>query len=107
VAHHLKRAAAAPLAAAGEEVRETVAELLGDVERRGEEAVREWSLRLDGWAPDSFLVGADEVAAAAAELPEDLGRHISFAQARVRDHFLGPRHLGQYVELLEQVLGAR
>ena len=28
------------------------------------------------------------------------------AQARVRDHFLGPRHLGQYVELLERVLGA-
>jgi trehalose synthase len=27
------------------------------------------------------------------------------AQARVRDEFLGPRHLGQYVELLERVLG--
>jgi trehalose synthase len=26
------------------------------------------------------------------------------AQVRVRDHFLGPRHLGQYVELLERVL---
>jgi sulfopropanediol 3-dehydrogenase len=85
MAHHLKRAAAAPPAAAGEEVRQTVAELLADVERRGEEAVRDWSLRLDGWAPDSFLVGADEVAAAAAELPEDLCRHIAFAQARVRD----------------------
>jgi len=85
VAHHLKRAAAAPSAAAGEEVRRTVAELLADVEQRGDEAVRDWSLRLDGWAPDSFLVGADEVAAAAAELPEDLCRHIAFAQARVRD----------------------
>jgi sulfopropanediol 3-dehydrogenase len=85
VAHHLKRAAATPPAAAGEEVRETVAELLADVERRGEEAVREWSLRLDGWAPHSFLVGADDVAGAAAELPEDLCRHIAFAQARVRD----------------------
>jgi trehalose synthase len=27
------------------------------------------------------------------------------AQIRVRDHFLGPRHLGQYVDLLEDVLG--
>jgi trehalose synthase len=26
------------------------------------------------------------------------------AQARVRDHFLGPRHLGQYVDLLDRVL---
>jgi hypothetical protein len=25
----------------------------------------------------------------------------------VRDHFLGPRHLGQYVELLELVLRDR
>jgi trehalose synthase len=25
------------------------------------------------------------------------------AQERVRDHFLGPRHLGQYVDLLERV----
>jgi sulfopropanediol 3-dehydrogenase len=85
MAHHLKRAAPAPPAAAGGEVRQTVAELLADVERRGEEAVRDWSLRLDGWAPDSFVVGADEVAAAAAALPEDLRRHIAFAQARVRD----------------------
>jgi sulfopropanediol 3-dehydrogenase len=85
MAQHLKRAAAAPPAAASEEVRQTVAELLADVERRGEEAVRDWSLRLDGWAPDSFVVGADEAAAAAAELPEDLRRHIAFAQARVRD----------------------
>jgi trehalose synthase len=29
------------------------------------------------------------------------------AQTRVRDLFLGPRHLGQYVELLERVLSSR
>jgi trehalose synthase len=29
------------------------------------------------------------------------------AQAEVRDHFLGPRHLAQYVELLERVLARR
>ncbi len=29
------------------------------------------------------------------------------AQVEVRDHFLGPRHLGQYVAVLEQLLGAR
>ena len=62
-----------------------MSELLADVEGRGEEAVRDWSLRLDGWAPDSFLVGDEEVAAAAAELPEALCRHIAFAQVRVRD----------------------
>jgi sulfopropanediol 3-dehydrogenase len=84
VADHLKRAAAAP-ASAGEDVRRAVAGMLADIEGRGEDAVREWSRKLDGWDPESFLVGADQAEAAAAELPEDLRRHIAFAQARVRD----------------------
>ena len=36
--------------------------------------------------------------------PHDAERMGAAAQARVRDLFLGPRHLGQYVELLERVL---
>jgi sulfopropanediol 3-dehydrogenase len=84
VAHHLKQATAPP-AEASDEVRQTVAEVLADVERRGEEAVREWSQKLDGWAPECFVVDADEAAAAGAELPEELRRHIAFAQGRVRD----------------------
>ena len=37
--------------------------------------------------------------------PYDAEHMGEAAQRRVRDHFLGPRHLGQYVELLERVLG--
>jgi trehalose synthase len=37
--------------------------------------------------------------------PHDAERMGRAAQTRVRDLFLGPRHLGQYVELLERVLG--
>jgi len=83
MAEYLKRAAAPPPASA--DVSRTVSEMLGDIERRGEDAVREWSRKLDGWDPDSFLVGADAADAAAQSLPEDLKRHIAFAQARVRD----------------------
>jgi trehalose synthase len=36
--------------------------------------------------------------------PHEAERIGQAAQARVRDQFLGPRHLGQYVELLERVL---
>jgi len=39
------------------------------------------------------------------EDPHDAERMGEAAQARVRDEFLGPRHLGQYVGLLERVLG--
>lgn len=58
------------------------------------------------------LVGADDLAAFGARVSELLAdphgaeRIGAAAQARVRGHFLGPRHLGQYVELLESVLAA-
>jgi sulfopropanediol 3-dehydrogenase len=83
VADYLKRSALPP-AQASDDVRRTVAQVLSDIERRGEAAVRDWSLRLDGWAPDSFLVSGGEVDAAAAALPDDLKEHIGFAQAQVR-----------------------
>src|SRR5215217_2852816 len=84
MARHLKRAAAPP-ATSGDDVRRTVTELLADVERRGDAAVRDWSRKLDGWAPDSFLVDPEQAETAAAALPEALRRHIDFAHARVRE----------------------
>jgi sulfopropanediol 3-dehydrogenase len=83
VPEYLKRAAA-PVAQASDEVRRTVAEILEDVERHGEDAVRDWSVRLDDWDPDSFLVGEEEIQAAAAAVPDELARHMAFAQAQVR-----------------------
>ena len=83
MADHLKRAASRP-AEPSDDVRETVGRILADVERRGEVAIRDWSLRLDGWAPDSFVVESTEIEAAAAAVPDDLKEHIAFAQAQVR-----------------------
>jgi len=79
----LKRADAVP-AHMGRDIRDTVSAMLADIERRGEAAVRDWSLKLDGWAPDSFMVGSAEVHAAAAAVPDDLKQHIAFAQEQVR-----------------------
>jgi trehalose synthase len=56
------------------------------------------------------LVAPDDLAAFGAKVaellanPHDAERLGEAAQARVRDHFLGPRHLGQYVDLLERIL---
>jgi trehalose synthase len=56
------------------------------------------------------LVAPDDLEGFGARLNELLAdphgaeRMGRAAQARVRDHFLGARHLGQYVELLERVL---
>ncbi len=60
-----------------------------------------------------LLVDPDDLDAFGAAVNELLGdlhaaeRMGEAAQARVRDLFLGPRHLGQYVALLERVLEQR
>ena len=38
------------------EISSRVREILADIERRGEAAVREYSRRFDGWDPDDFRV---------------------------------------------------
>jgi sulfopropanediol 3-dehydrogenase len=62
-----------------QKTRDTVSEILLDVERDGAAAVRRWSERLDGWNPPSFRVSDDEIARAGAELDEELKCHIAFA----------------------------
>jgi trehalose synthase len=58
-----------------------------------------------------FLVDPDDLRAFGERVSRLLGdphaaeRMGAAAQTRVRDLFLGPRHLGQYVELLDSVLG--
>lgn len=73
-----------PAPGAGGEVSRTVSEILAEIESRGAEAVREHSRRLDGWDPPDFRVGDDEIAAATDAVPEDLRRHIEFAQRQIR-----------------------
>jgi sulfopropanediol 3-dehydrogenase len=83
VADFLKRARVGP-GQASTDVRDTVSAILADIEFRREDAVRDWSLRLDGWAPESFVVGRAEVDAAAAAIDDELKEHIAFAQEQVR-----------------------
>jgi sulfopropanediol 3-dehydrogenase len=101
VAEHLKRATAPP-AQASDDVRRTVTEILEDVERHGMDAVRDWSVRLDDWDPDSFLVGEGEIRAAAAALPDGLERHMAFARAQVRE--FAARQLATLEELEVETL---
>jgi len=61
-------------------------------------------------ARTGFLVEAHDLPAFGGRLnglladPHEAERIGEAAQVHVRRHFLGPRHLGQYVELLERVL---
>jgi sulfopropanediol 3-dehydrogenase len=70
--------------AVSEDVKRTVSEMLSRIDADPEGEIRRYSRELDGWEPDSFLVGEAEIAAAAERLDDDLREHIAFAQAQVR-----------------------
>ncbi|WP_226016479.1 histidinol dehydrogenase [Novosphingobium sp. FKTRR1] len=86
MARYLKRGATVEAkATANRQVRETVEGILGDIEARGDAAVRELSIRFDQWDRESYRLSADEVQACIDTLsPQDL-KDIEFAQAQVRN----------------------
>ena len=71
--------------AADAEVREAVAGMLEDIDRRGDEAVRELSERFDGWSPEDFRLSGEEIEGYVASLPRRVVEDIEFAQAQIRN----------------------
>jgi len=65
-------------------VRDVVAEIISAVAAGGDEAVRRYSERLDGWNPESFRLSAEEVAACIERIPAQVVEDIVFCQEQVR-----------------------
>ena len=70
--------------AADANVRETVDSILGDIESRGEIAVRELSVKFDSWSPNSFRLSTEEIDSLIALVPDETIADITFAQAQIR-----------------------
>jgi sulfopropanediol 3-dehydrogenase len=60
-----------------------VAEMLTEIERRGEPAVREYAARLDGWRGE-ILVAPEEAERRTRDIPDRVKRDIEFATEQVR-----------------------
>jgi sulfopropanediol 3-dehydrogenase len=77
---------ASPNADAGRqrELRDTVARIIADVDGRGDQAVHEWSARLDRWERDSFSLDEAEIQHAVDSVPGDVIEDVRFSQAQVR-----------------------
>ena len=75
---------AASLAAADGQVRATVETILADIEKRGDQAVREYSKRFDQWDPADFLLSQDAISQAMGRLSARELEDIRFAQAQIR-----------------------
>jgi sulfopropanediol 3-dehydrogenase len=65
-------------------VKETVTGVIADIRDRGDEAVREYSAKFDGWSPASFLLSPSQIDDIVATLPSQVIDDIEFVQAQVR-----------------------
>ncbi|MCC5988628.1 MAG: histidinol dehydrogenase [Pararhodobacter sp.] len=79
---YLKRAAKTPETESGQ-AQAVVGEMLARIEAKGEDAVRGYALKLDKW-DGPIVVTADEMAARAAEVPQQVKDDIAFAVEQVR-----------------------
>jgi len=66
-------------------VRATVETILADIERRGDQAVREYSQKFDNWDPPSFKLSENEIQGCIEAMsPRDID-DIKFAQTQIRN----------------------
>src|ERR1700674_2072486 len=83
---HLKRGMdASAIKAADAKVRETVEQILADIDARKDVAVRELSQKFDNWAPASFKLAPQEIERAIGAMKKRDLDDIKFAQAQVRN----------------------
>jgi sulfopropanediol 3-dehydrogenase len=65
-------------------VRATVARVIADIRASGDEAVREYSRKFDGWSPDSFRLDEEQIDKIVAGVPAQVIADIRDVQGRVR-----------------------
>ncbi|NDJ61958.1 MAG: histidinol dehydrogenase [Chloroflexi bacterium] len=65
-------------------VQDTVKSILADIQTRGDEAVRELSVKFDNWNPDDFRLSNSHIEDIIATLPQQVIDDLKFAQTQVR-----------------------
>ena len=86
MARYLKRGMdAAAVKAADAKVRETVEDILAQVDERKDAAIRALSEKFDKWSPKDFRLSAQEIERAISQVPKRDLEDIKFAQAQVRN----------------------
>ncbi|MES2158661.1 MAG: histidinol dehydrogenase [Pseudomonadota bacterium] len=86
MAHYLKRGATAQAKAdADRKVRDIVEATLADIDARGDAAVRDLSIKFDGWDRDDYRLSQSEIDACVDSLSPQERKDIEFAQTQVRN----------------------
>ena len=68
-----------------QKVKEIVENIISDIERRGDEAVSQYSGQFDKWTPESFRLSREEIDACYEQLTEQEISDIKWAQEQVRN----------------------
>jgi len=76
---------ASQVKAADEQVRSIVEATLADIEKRGDAAIRELSIKFDKWDRDDYRLSQQEIDACFAEMSQQDIKDIEFAQTQVRN----------------------
>ncbi|ANH81851.1 histidinol dehydrogenase [Niabella ginsenosidivorans] len=76
----------AELKAAETKIKETVEQIIKDIEEQGDAAVRSYSESFDQWAPSAFRLTKDEIRQIINRVPQQQIDDILFAQEQIR-HF--------------------
>lgn len=86
MAEWLKRGATSKAKADSDrKVRDTVEAILADIEARGDDAVRELSIKFDGWDRESYQLTKSEIQDCIDQLSGQDLKDIEFAQTQVRN----------------------
>jgi len=80
-------------------VRQTVESILGEIAAGGEQAVRRYSEKFDGWSPPTFRLSRSEIEDCVRSLPAQVIEDIQFAQAQIRNFALAQRSALRDVEI--------
>jgi len=76
---------ASAIKAADAKVRETVENILAEIDAHKDQAVKDLSKKFDNWSPKDFRLSPQEVERAIAQVPKRDLEDIKFAQAQVRN----------------------
>jgi sulfopropanediol 3-dehydrogenase len=79
-----KATAATATRTSSPEIVDAVAAVIADVRANGDDAVRRWSEKFDGWTPASFRLTPGEVSAIVGALPETVLDDLRYVQRQVR-----------------------
>jgi sulfopropanediol 3-dehydrogenase len=90
---------ASAIKAADAKVRETVENILAEIEARGDAAVRDLSEKFDKWSPQSFRLSEQDIERAIAQVGKRDLEDIKFAQAQVRNFAQKQRESMQDIEV--------